>query len=107
MKFCQWAFFLETYSTNDVSASLLWETGKAFLRGSIISYASAKKCAALERQLNLQSKLEELDRKFKITPSKMLHRELIATRSALDQLLTQESRICFILCKTKTLRIGK
>lgn len=82
---------METNSTDTVSASLLWDTGKAFLRGSIISYASAKKHAVSQTQLNLQSKLEEFDGKFKNSPSNKLHRELTATRSALKQLLTQKA----------------
>lgn len=61
--------------------------------GSLISYASDKKCATLQMQLNLQSKLEGLDRKLKNKNKIKIHpvkgcKELVATRLALYQLLT-------------------
>lgn len=36
----EWAFFLEMNDSPDTSPSLLWETGKAVIRGKIISYSS-------------------------------------------------------------------
>lgn len=39
----EWAFFLETNDSSELSPSLLWETGKTVLRGIIISFSVYKK----------------------------------------------------------------
>uniref|UniRef100_A0A3B4YTB0 Uncharacterized protein n=1 Tax=Seriola lalandi dorsalis TaxID=1841481 RepID=A0A3B4YTB0_SERLL len=78
----QWNVFLTANKTPGVSPSLLWEAAKAYLRGCIISYTTAQK---------------KLKAQFKSTPSKTLFKNLEATRSALNQLLTRkaESNIFF------------
>lgn len=39
----EWTFYLKMNDSPDTSPSLLWEAGKAFIRGKIISYSSYKK----------------------------------------------------------------
>lgn len=92
---CQ-LFFAEN-STPDISPSTLWESAKAFIRGAIISYTSAQKKKALQRQLELEETLNEIEIQFKRSPNKHLLKRLEATRSALNQILTQkaESHIFF------------
>lgn len=54
-----------SFSTNDttyVSASTLWESSKAFIRGVIISYTSAKRKKAHGQQLELESKIFNLEK---------------------------------------------
>lgn len=46
----------------DVSASTLWETGKAFPRDAIISYTAAKKKSTSAKQIELQQQITTLDR---------------------------------------------
>ena len=43
----QWELCISTNDSPEVSAFTLWETGKAFLRGSIISYTAAKRKTTL------------------------------------------------------------
>lgn len=94
----QWELFISTNQSPDVSASTLWETGWAFLRGSIISYTAAKKKNTLAKQLELEQKNEILDGAFKTSSSASKFKELEAAQSALDQFLTHtaESAIFFL-----------
>ena len=65
----QWELFISTNYSPEVSASTLWETGKAFLRGSIISYTAAKRKTTLVKQLELERDIVSLDREFKASSS--------------------------------------
>uniref|UniRef100_A0A0E9U7Y5 Uncharacterized protein n=1 Tax=Anguilla anguilla TaxID=7936 RepID=A0A0E9U7Y5_ANGAN len=46
----EWAFFLEINDSPEIAPSLLWETGKAVLRGKIISYSTHKKKKTTNRK---------------------------------------------------------
>lgn len=94
----QWNVFMSTNKTPDVSPSLLWETAKAYLRGSIISYTTAQKKAAIKEQLNLENTIHQLEVQFKSTPFKTLSKKLEAARSALNQLLTRKAESTFFFC---------
>uniref|UniRef100_A0A3B4UKM2 exodeoxyribonuclease III n=1 Tax=Seriola dumerili TaxID=41447 RepID=A0A3B4UKM2_SERDU len=93
----QWNVFLTANKTPGFSPSLLWETAKAYLRGCIISYTTAQKKAAIKEQSDLENTIKQLEAQLKSTPSKTLFKNLEATRSALNQLLTRkaESNIFF------------
>ena len=83
--------FFSTNDTSEVSASTLWETAKAYIRGVIISYTSAKRKETLRQQLELESQVSALEREFKHSLSKSSRLKLDAARSALDNLLTQKA----------------
>lgn len=83
----QWELFMSTNDSPEVSASTLWEAGKAFLRGSIISYTAAKRKSTLAKQLKLEHDIVTLERDFKETFSTFILKKLEAAKSALDQLL--------------------
>lgn len=89
----QWELFMSTNDAPGISASTLWETGKAFLRGSIISFAAAKKKNSLNKQLELEQQIVNLETSFKQSPSPLVLEQLDAARSALDQLLTQKTEM--------------
>lgn len=82
--------------TPDISPSLLWETGKAYLWWSIISYTTAQKKAAIKR-IDLENTIQQLEQQFKTTSTNTLSKKLEAACSALNQLLTSkaESQIFF------------
>lgn len=61
----QWELFMSTNNLPEVSASTLWETGKAFPRGSIISYTAAKRKSTLAKQLDLERDIVTLERDFR------------------------------------------
>lgn len=87
----QLVLFFSTNDTSEVSASTLWETAKAYIRGVIISYTSAKRKETLRQQFELESQISVLEREFKQSLSKSSWLKLDAVRSALDNLLRQKA----------------
>ena len=87
----QLTLFFSTNDTPEVSASTIWETAKAYIRGVIISYTLAKRKVTLKQQLELESQISVLEREFKQSLSKSSRLKLDAARSALDNLLTQKA----------------
>uniref|UniRef100_A0A3B5Q8L8 exodeoxyribonuclease III n=1 Tax=Xiphophorus maculatus TaxID=8083 RepID=A0A3B5Q8L8_XIPMA len=102
----QWNFFMDTNKTPDVNPSLLWETAKAFIRGSVISYTTAQKKAAIKEQLHLERKIQQTELQFKNTPSRALSKKLEAARSALNQLLTKQAESSIFFAKNRLYQSG-
>lgn len=57
----EWACFLELNDSPETSPSLLWETGKAVLRGKIISFSVYKKRKEKDQQAELEQKIKLLE----------------------------------------------
>lgn len=87
----QWELFMETNNTPGINPSLLWETAKVFVRGFIISYTAAHKRDTIRKQLELKHLIQDLENKFKGSPSKHNLKNLEAARSAHNQLLTSKA----------------
>lgn len=54
--------FLSINDNGDVSASILWDTAKAYLRGKLIAKAAFQKKTKLERLHNLENRLKTLEK---------------------------------------------
>lgn len=102
----QWDIFLSANSTPDVSASILWETAKAFMRGTIISYTSAKRKKKIKAQLELEDIINKLETEFKSSPTKKNRQKLETARSSLDQLLTEKAQQAIFQAKHKFFEHG-
>uniref|UniRef100_A0A3P9HAV9 exodeoxyribonuclease III n=1 Tax=Oryzias latipes TaxID=8090 RepID=A0A3P9HAV9_ORYLA len=101
-----WELYITTNDTPEVSASVLWEAGKAFLRGSIISFTAAIRKNILTKQLDLEHQICTLDRDFKQSSSPSVLKKLDAARSALDQLLTQKAETTMFYAKHRLFESG-
>lgn len=73
---------------------------KAYLRGAVISYSTVRKKEALREQLDSEKKLGDLDKQIKNDPS------ADATRSALNQLLTQKAESSIFYAKHRSFEMG-
>ena len=102
----QWEIFMATNDTPDVNPSLLWETAKAYMRGSIISYTAAQKRDTIRKQLDLERSIQDLEKKFKASPSKHALKNLEAARSALNQLLTSKAETSILFAKQRLYEHG-
>uniref|UniRef100_A0A672FWV9 Reverse transcriptase domain-containing protein n=1 Tax=Salarias fasciatus TaxID=181472 RepID=A0A672FWV9_SALFA len=98
--------FLLNNDNDETNASILWDTLKAYLRGAIISYSTARKREALKAQFELEAQLKSLERQLKLHPSVMLKKELEATRSSLVQLLTQKAEASILYAKQRFFAMG-
>ena len=102
----EWQQFISINKTPDISPSTLWETGKAYIRGAIISYTSAQKKDALKRQLDLEKTIDNLEAQFKKSHTSSLARQLAAARSALNQLLTRKAETQIFFAKHRLFESG-
>uniref|UniRef100_A0A3P9HHD5 exodeoxyribonuclease III n=1 Tax=Oryzias latipes TaxID=8090 RepID=A0A3P9HHD5_ORYLA len=102
----EWKLYISKNDTSDTSASILWEAGKAFMRGSIISYTAARKKIVLSKQLDLEQQIKNLDREIKMSFSTTAFKKLEAARSALDHLLTQKAESAVFFAKHRLFTSG-
>lgn len=65
-------FFLDTNSTPEVSPLILWGCAKAYIRGCIIAFLSAKKKTKEARQRELEETIKQLEQQHKDT----IHRSI-------------------------------
>uniref|UniRef100_A0A8C4RFB7 Reverse transcriptase domain-containing protein n=1 Tax=Erpetoichthys calabaricus TaxID=27687 RepID=A0A8C4RFB7_ERPCA len=87
----QISFFLETNTSSEVSAGILWETLKAFLRGQIISYLSHRNTLETKKVSELTSEITRIDQEHARCPSQALHKKRQALYSELNLLTTKET----------------
>lgn len=76
----EWAFFMETNDTPDISASTLWETAKVVLRGKIISYSTYKYKKEQSREKELENKIHSLHNIYSHTPNEQILKEINKTK---------------------------
>lgn len=88
----EWASFLEINDSPKSSASLLWETGKAVLRGKIISFSVHKKKKEKEKEAQLEGKIKELETINANTPSEATHKELRKQKSLLNEIINKRTQ---------------
>lgn len=98
-------FFAEN-NTPGISPTILWESAKAYLRGSIISYSSAQKKDAIKKQLELEETVCDLQAQLKRSYSTSLAKRLEAAQSALNQLLTQKAEAQIFFAKHRLFEAG-
>ena len=95
----EWADFLKNNDSPILSPSLLWETGKAVIRGKIISYSSYKKKKEQQTEKDIEEKIKQLTEDYAINPSDQLWSELQSAKLHLDNILSK--KIEFLLQQLK------
>ncbi len=88
----EWAFFMEMNDSPNTSATLLWQTGKAVLRGKIISYSSYKKRKNTELQSEMEKKIKELKNKHASDPSEHIYCDLQKYKIELNDLINKKTK---------------
>lgn len=86
--------YLEFNSHQETSPLILWDCAKAYLRGRIIAFCSAKKKEKESEHKRLESKIKDLEQQHKIAQSPDLLKSLMEARRLLDSLLTDKAERC-------------
>uniref|UniRef100_A0A3B5LIS1 exodeoxyribonuclease III n=1 Tax=Xiphophorus couchianus TaxID=32473 RepID=A0A3B5LIS1_9TELE len=89
--------YLDINNTPETSPIMLWDCAKAYLRGSIISYTTAKKRQKAAKQKYLEDRIRELDLQHKKTRASRILNDLNTSRRELQDLLSEkiEGNLCF------------
>ena len=80
--------YLELNVNPEVSPLILWDCAKAYLRGRIISFASAKKKKNQAKRLELENRITNLEQQHKHNSSPSVMKTLREARKELDRLMT-------------------
>ena len=80
--------FIATNKTEDTSASLLWESLKAFLRGQIISYSASSKKNKQRKFDDLCKDIADLDRLIALNPDQALCKSRLDLQNKVNLLTT-------------------
>lgn len=80
--------FLSTNRTYDVSASVLWETLKAYIRGQIISYVNYDRRRRRETVVTLTNRIAQLDAALATSQTPELYKERLTAQSSLRLIWT-------------------
>lgn len=91
----EWTSFMDMNDSPNTSTSLLWQTGKAVLRGKIISYSSYKKRKDTELENDLEKKIKELENTHATNPSESIYNELLKHKTELSNLLNKKKKISY------------
>lgn len=83
----------------EVSASLLWETGKAVITGKIISYSSYRKKQNQQLKNSLEQRIKQLTDIYSTNPSEQIQSELNHLKIELDNIIHQKTQ--FIIQQLK------
>lgn len=84
-------FFLSVNKTPDVSASVLWETLKAYIRGEIISYSGYERKVKREKLAELTKRIAQLDTIYATTPSPDLYKDRLSLQAEFEVLATDHT----------------
>lgn len=90
--------FFET-NKDETSATIRWETFKAYVRGQIISYTSSKTNKIKLEMQELDKKIQELEREVYADQSKALTQELLTLRAKYNALSTTKAESSLIRLK--------
>lgn len=82
----QFHHFITVNKTLEVRPHLLWETAKAFMRGTIISYIAYQRKIQTNKCLELENQLSDLQRKYNANPFMKIYTNL--------RLLMSPNKIC-------------
>uniref|UniRef100_A0A8C4NUS9 exodeoxyribonuclease III n=1 Tax=Dicentrarchus labrax TaxID=13489 RepID=A0A8C4NUS9_DICLA len=83
-------FYLGTNTSPEISTLLLWDCAKAYLRGRIISFVSAKKKKRDARQQELEQKIIKLEQQHKQSSNPTLLTNLRDARREYNNLVTEK-----------------
>ena len=86
---CQIDLFVCINKTPDVSASVVWESLKALIRGEIISYAAYQKRVRSDQLSMLTQRISQLDGVYATNPSPDVYKEHLSVLAKFDILMTQ------------------
>lgn len=100
-------FFLQTNNSPTVSRCTLWETMKAYIRGSIISYTASENKRLSARQKELQDKIEDIDKQHAATPSPELYKERLLLKTEYDVMTTSQMQALFVRSRSEHYEHGE
>lgn len=90
-------FFFQINKTPEVTASVLWETMKAFIRGEIISYRTFQKKSMKEKLAKLSQRIALLDSLYATSKRPDTYKERISLQAEYDLISHSLQLSCYFV----------
>jgi len=78
----------------EISPSILWDTGKTVIRGTIISYSTHKKKQQKELENTLEQKIKHLTNQLSLNRLDDMQTELKNSQRQLDSMIQRKTQFC-------------
>lgn len=102
----EFKIYLDTNASPEISPLILWDCAKAYIRGRIISFTSARKREREARQRELEDEIKKLEHKHKQSATTSVTNDLNATRRQLNSLLSDKIEGCLRFTNQKYYEYG-
>lgn len=96
----QISFFLDTNASSEVSSLTLWDTLKAYLRGTINSFLANKNSSLNKRRLDILNQIHSIDNQYAKTPKAELCKKRLGLQTKFDLHSTYQAET--LLLRTKS-----
>lgn len=91
--------YIQENDNGEVNDMILWEGLKAVIRGQVISFTAAKRISEETEFRNIETKLQQLEQLYQVTPSIDLLGNITKLRSEYNYILNK--RVCLQITKCK------
>uniref|UniRef100_A0A672H1Y9 Endonuclease/exonuclease/phosphatase domain-containing protein n=1 Tax=Salarias fasciatus TaxID=181472 RepID=A0A672H1Y9_SALFA len=88
----EWSIYLENNDLPDTSGRVLWEAGKAVMRGKIISFSSHKKKKEASRTLELELRIKSLEEAYHVPPQENILKDIRKVKLELNEILDKKTQ---------------
>lgn len=102
----QISLYFDVNDNSDTTPGTLWEAFKAYLRGVVISFESAKRKRNRAKLLELDKQIKDLDKENAQTPSNILYKKILSLKYDYNNLLSAKISKAFLYTKQKYFELG-
>lgn len=88
----EWSNYLENNDTPGVSAGILWEAGKAVMRGKIIYFASHKKKKENATMSELELRIKSLEDIYNTSPEEQTLKQIRKAKLELNEIINKKTQ---------------
>lgn len=98
--------YFEINYTSDITSCTLWEAFKAYFRGCVISYETARKKRDTAQCKHLEEQIRQLDHE-NARPTPELHGKITKLKYELNEILSKKITTAFLYTKQKYFEFGE
>uniref|UniRef100_A0A3B3HAI8 Reverse transcriptase domain-containing protein n=1 Tax=Oryzias latipes TaxID=8090 RepID=A0A3B3HAI8_ORYLA len=88
----EWSSYLQNNDHPGISSCLLWEAGKAVMRGKIIAFSSHKKRKENSKLVDLEQKIRLLEETYSNSPDEQTLQQIRKVRIELNEITNQRTQ---------------
>lgn len=99
------SLYFDVNDNSETKPAMLWEAFKAYFRGTIISFESARRKRNRAKLLDLDKQIKALDKENAQTPSTILHKKIQSLKYEYNNLLSAKISKAFLCTSRNTVNL--